>query len=69
MKNYLKYCLISFFVFTLFSCEENQKSNPNIIYILADYLGYGEIGAFGQKLIETTNIEALAKEGMIFTDH
>jgi len=59
-----------------FSCEEKIKENdtgigdkPNIIYILADDLGYGEIGVFGQDKIETPNIDALAKEGMIFTQH
>ncbi|WP_282780951.1 sulfatase-like hydrolase/transferase, partial [Phaeodactylibacter xiamenensis] len=42
---------------------------PNIIYILADDLGYGELGAYGQEKIETPNIDALAREGMRFTDH
>ena len=42
---------------------------PNIIYILADDLGYGELGAYGQKIIETPNIDALAKNGMLFTNH
>ena len=58
------------FLFTnlLFSCNK-LKEQPNIIYILADDLGYGELGVFGQKIIETPNIDALAKNGMIFTDH
>lgn len=42
---------------------------PNIIYILADDLGYGELGAYGQDIIETPNIDALAKSGIRFTDH
>ncbi|ACT92880.1 arylsulfatase [Dyadobacter fermentans] len=42
--------------------------SPNIVFILADDLGYGDIGAHGQKLLRTPNIDALAKEGMIFTD-
>ena len=42
---------------------------PNIIYILADDLGYGELGSYGQKIIETPNIDALAKAGMRFTQH
>jgi arylsulfatase A-like enzyme len=42
---------------------------PNIIYILADDLGYGELGAYGQQLIETPNIDKLANEGMRFTQH
>ena len=69
MKNFFKYFLTPFLIFTLLSCNESKNSNPNIIYILADDLGYGEIGVFGQKHIETPNIDALAKNGMIFTDH
>ena len=46
-----------------------RKGRPNIIYIVADDLGLGEIGCYGQKLIETPNIDALAKSGMIFSNH
>src|SRR5207253_4853835 len=41
---------------------------PNIIFILADDLGYGDVGCYGQKRIQTPNIDRLAKEGMRFTD-
>ena len=59
------------------SCNDQSKSindtaqvkKPNIIFILADYLGYAEVGAYGQKEIETPNIDALAKNGMLFTQH
>ena len=47
----------------------SPKERPNIIYILADDLGYGELGIYGQQKIETPNIDALAREGMIFTQH
>src|SRR5947208_12247754 len=40
---------------------------PNIVFILADDLGYGELGCYGQKKILTPNIDRLAKEGMRFT--
>ena len=57
--------------FSLFSCSREEKTNelPNFVFILADDLGYGELGVFGQKFIETPNIDQLAKEGMILTDH
>src|SRR5215471_3309797 len=42
-------------------------AKPNVIFILADDLGYGDVGAFGQKLIKTPNIDRLAAEGTKFT--
>jgi arylsulfatase len=42
---------------------------PNIVFILADDLGYAEVGCYGQKKIKTPNIDRLAKEGMKFTQH
>jgi arylsulfatase A-like enzyme len=52
----------------LFLASTN-KPKPNIVFILADDLGYGEVGVYGQKLIETPNIDALAKDGKKFTQH
>ncbi len=45
-----------------------QNRQPNIIFILADDLGYGDVGAYGQTKIRTPNIDRLAAEGMKFTD-
>lgn len=45
------------------------KAKPNIIFILADDLGYGDLGCYGQSLIETPNIDQLARDGMRFTNH
>jgi arylsulfatase A-like enzyme len=45
-----------------------QARKPNIIFILADDLGYGDLGCYGQKRIDTANIDRLAAEGMRFTD-
>lgn len=41
---------------------------PNVIFILADDLGYGDLGCYGQKRIKTPNLDKLAAEGMRFTD-
>jgi len=45
------------------------KNKPNIVYILADDLGYAEVGCYGQKKIKTPNIDRLAAQGMRFTQH
>ncbi|QGJ70814.1 N-acetylgalactosamine-6-sulfatase [Planctomycetales bacterium 10988] len=44
------------------------KQPPNIIYIMADDLGYGDLGCYGQETIQTPHIDQLAAEGMKFTD-
>ncbi len=46
-----------------------EFKRPNIIYILADDLGYGDLGCYGQENIKTPNLDKLAAEGMRFTDH
>jgi len=53
------------------SCSPEKKTerSPNIIYFLADDLGYGELGVYGQSIIKTPHIDALAKNGMRFTQH
>jgi arylsulfatase A-like enzyme len=54
----------------LTACEpEAPPRPPNIIYMLADDLGYGELGSYGQTKIHTPNLDALAAEGMRFTQH
>jgi len=40
---------------------------PNIVYILADDLGYGELGSYGQRRIRTPRLDRMAAEGMRFT--
>ena len=64
------------------SCKREKKSSalgsaevsktidpPNIIYILADDLGYGDLSVYGQKKFKTPHIDKLAAEGMLFTQH
>ena len=47
--------------------KDNQK--PNVIFILADDLGYGDLSCLGQTNFHTPNIDRLASEGMLFTQH
>lgn len=49
------------------SMKDNQK--PNVIFILADDLGYGDLSCLGQTNFHTPNIDRLASEGMLFTQH
>jgi len=53
------------------SCKNSEETfkKPNIIYFLADDLGYGEVGVYGQQKIQTPNMDALASNGMLFTQH
>jgi arylsulfatase len=46
-----------------------RAAKPNIIYILADDLGYAELGCYGQKKIRTPNLDRMAADGMRFTQH
>ncbi len=48
---------------------EGRRRRPNIVYILADDLGYHELGCYGQEKIRTPNIDRLRARGMKFTDH
>lgn len=56
-------------VIILGSCAEKKAEQPNIIFILADDLGYGDLGCYGSEKIETPNIDKLAGSGMVFTQH
>ncbi|MFC1636741.1 arylsulfatase [Planctomycetota bacterium] len=47
----------------------STKDKPNIIFIMADDLGYGDLGCYGQTQIKTPHIDRLATQGMRFTDH
>jgi len=75
MKSY-KYNLLLLVLIIFSSCKKYSKieevaviNKPNIIYILADDLGYGDLSCYGQKKFKTPNIDRLASRGMLFTQH
>ena len=51
------------------ACADEKAPPPNIIYFLADDLGYAELGSYGQQWIKTPNIDRIAHEGIRFTQH
>ncbi|MCA0900810.1 arylsulfatase [Microbulbifer agarilyticus] len=51
------------------AANASEDRPPNVIYILADDLGYGDLGAFGQQHIETPSLDKMAEEGMRLTQH
>ncbi|WP_373941763.1 sulfatase-like hydrolase/transferase [Polaribacter sejongensis] len=82
MNKSLKFLSLALLVFTVISCgskSSTEKSSseevetslrkPNIIYILADDLGYGDLGSYGQTMFKTPNIDKLVTEGLMFTQH
>lgn len=61
----------SLFILTLviIGTFARAAEQPNIIYILVDDLGYGDLGCYGQKMLTTPNLDRMAAEGMKFTRH
>ena len=49
--------------------DEATIDKPNIVFIMADDLGYGELGSYGQEKIKTPHLDGLAKQGLRFTQH
>ncbi|MBT3194794.1 MAG: arylsulfatase [Verrucomicrobia bacterium] len=62
-------CLIAQLVAAATAPHPTPPRRANVVYILADDLGYGDLGCYGQKKLKTPNIDRLASEGMKFTDH
>ena len=62
-------CLTGLMVGLVAIADAAGKRKPNIIYIMLDDAGYGDLSCYGQEKFTTPNIDRLAKEGMRFTDH
>lgn len=66
-----KFLFVPIVLLTLFSCKRKEKepvSRPNILFIMSDDHAYQAISAYSDKLIQTPNIDRLAKEGILFTN-
>lgn len=72
MSHFFKPFLTFILAFTLYFNAHAQKQNlaakPNILLIFADDLGYTDCGFTGSRMMETPNIDALSKKGMVFTN-
>jgi len=51
------------------SLQAESAKRPNIIYIMTDDLGYGDLGSYGQQVIQTPHLDQMAREGIRLTDH
>jgi arylsulfatase A-like enzyme len=65
----MKQCWKIFLMMWLVGTQGAHAQAPNLIWIMADDLGYGELGCYGQKVIPTPHIDRMAKEGMRFTHY
>jgi len=67
------FCLLFAFAICLTTCGESEKALPshrlpNILFVMADDLGYGDLGSYGQVHIQTPHLDRMAEEGVRFTD-
>ena len=61
--------LLTVLVLSLHTGAQCLADQPNVLFIYVDDLGYGDLGSYGHPVIETPNIDALAQEGMTFTNY
>src|SRR5262245_25381220 len=67
MKRRLRFLAVLAACCLMVSAGLAADARPNIVFLMADDLGYGDVGAFGQTKIRTPNIDQLAKDGMRLT--
>lgn len=76
MNSLLKFLFIGLLIVPIsFACKKkasektNNQQKPNIVFILADDLGYGDLSCYGQQNFQTPNLDKMAAGGMRFTQH
>lgn len=72
MKNLIKLVAVIVFAWLFGNCTISKKQSPlkpNIVLIMADDLGYGELSCYGSQTVKTPNIDKLASHGIKFTDY
>jgi arylsulfatase A-like enzyme len=69
MKNRISLAICTSAALVSLAQISKKEPLPNIVYILADDLGYGDLSCYGQQKFSTPNIDRLAREGMLFTQH
>ena len=67
MRKLLLMILLVNFHVLLVEAQNGSRNQPNIIFIMADDLGIGDVGCYGQKMIMTPEIDKMATEGVLFT--
>src|SRR5207248_7096044 len=65
----LSQVIVAALISSSFVHSTSASDRPNIVFLIADDLGCGDVGCYGQQKIRTPNIDELAKDGMRFTAH
>jgi arylsulfatase A-like enzyme len=68
MKSFARFLHFSFLPFLLLSCSQQKSKKPNVVLIVADDLGFTDLGCYGSTFYETPNLDALASDGVRFTN-
>src|SRR5215470_10407994 len=66
----MRHCILLALFLVLLVCSEcraTEASKPNVIFILADDLGWGDLGCYGHPQTQTPNLDRMAREGTLFT--
>ncbi|WP_158871561.1 sulfatase family protein [Maribellus comscasis] len=69
MKNFIRLFLIFTVLVTILSCDKNEaRKPPNVVIIFIDDMGYGDLSCYGNVAVKTPNMDALASQGVRFTN-